>query len=123
MWTPAEYKCSGMHFQSCFIGSYLPFLFRHGSAIFQRLGDTVRFIMSSNGHQVTNYIDNIVGYATKSQTQASFDTLYELLLELGFTISMNKFVKPTITATCLGISQTLKNSQLLFHVTNWLKLN
>ena len=52
---------------------------------------------------MTTYIDDIVGYATKSQAQASYDTLYELLQKLGFKITMNKLVTPTGKATYLGI--------------------
>ena len=99
----ADYKYLGLHFKNYFIDSCLPFGFRHGSAIFQRLSDAVRFIMSTKGYQVTNYIDNIIGYATKSQAQASFDALYALLEELGFKISKNNLVTPTTKAICLGV--------------------
>ena len=51
---------------------------------------------------MTNYIDDIVGYAVKSKAQASFDTLYNLLQDLGF-INKNKLVTPTTKAICLGM--------------------
>ena len=98
---PADYKYLGK--KKYFLDSCLPFGFQHGSAIFQRLSDAVRYIMNSKGHQVTNYIDDIVGYAVKSKAQASFDTLYNLLQDLGFKISKNKLVTPTTKATCLGV--------------------
>ena len=66
---PADYRYLGLHFKSYFIDSFLPFGYRHGLAIFQHLSDAFRFIMSTKGHHVTNYIDDIVGYATKSQAQ------------------------------------------------------
>ena len=100
---PADYKYLGLHFQDYFLDSCLPFSFRHGSAIFQRLSDAVRYIMGTRGHNVTNYIDDIIGYAVKSQAQASFDNLYNLLQDLGFKISKNKLVEPTTRATCLGV--------------------
>ena len=100
---PADYKYLGLHFQDYFLDSCLPFGFRHGSAIFQRLSDAVRYIMATRGHNVTNYIDDIIGYAVKSQAQASFDNLYNLLQDLGFKISKNKLVEPTTRATCLGV--------------------
>ena len=100
---PADYKYLGLHFKNYFIDSCLPFGFRHGSAIFQRLSDAIRFIMVNQGHHVTNYIDDIIGYATKSKVQTSFNTLYALLEELGFTISKAKLVEPTTKATCLGV--------------------
>ena len=89
---PADYKYLGLHFQSYFINSGLPFRFCHGSAIFQCLSDTIRYIMSTKGNHVTNYTDEIVRYATKSHAQASFHTLYALHKELGFQINENKLL-------------------------------
>ena len=45
---------------------------RHGSDIFQRLSDAIRYIMKEKGYLVTNYIDDIIGQATPSQVQKSF---------------------------------------------------
>ena len=100
---PADYKYLGLHFQDYFLDSCLPFGFRHGSAIFQRLSDAVRYIMTTKGHSVTNYIDDIIGYEVKSKAQAAFNNLYKLLQDLGFKISKNKLVEPTTKATCLGV--------------------
>ena len=109
---PADYKYLGLHFQNYFLDSCLPFGFRHGSAIFQRLSDAVRHIMYTKGHTVTNYIDDIVGYAVKSKAQTSFDTLLSLLQELGFKISENKLVRPTTKAICLGVELDTENSTI-----------
>ena len=109
---PADYKDLGLHFQNYFLDSCLPFGFRHGLAIFQHLSDAVRYIMNSKSYHVTNYIDNIVGYAVKSKAQASFDTLYNLLQDLGFKISKNKLVTPTIKAICLGVELDTENSTI-----------
>ena len=68
--------------------------------------------MSTKGHNVTNYIDDIVGYAVKSKAQASFDTLYNLLQDLGFKISTNKLVTPTTKVTCLGVELDTENSTI-----------
>ena len=106
---PADYKYLGLHFQNYFLDSCLPFGFRHGSAIFQRLSDAVRHIIYTKGHSVTNYIDDIVGYAVKSKAQTSFDTLFSLLQELGFKISDNKLVRPTTKAICLGVELDTEN--------------
>ena len=48
--------------------------------------------MLQKGHHVTNYIDDIIGQATKSQAEASFHTLYDLLGELGLDISKKKTI-------------------------------
>ena len=109
---PADYKYLGLHFQDYFLDSCLPFGFRHGSAISQRLSDAVRYIMSTKSHNVTNCIDDIIGYAVKSKAQASFDTLYTLLQDLGFKISTTKLVTPTTKATCLGVELDTENSTI-----------
>ena len=62
--------------------------------------------MNSKGYHVTNYIDDIVGYAVKSKAKGSFDTLYNLLQDLGFKISKNKLVTPTTKAICLGVEKS-----------------
>ena len=52
-----------------------------------------------------NYIDDIIGQATLSQAQKSFDTLYNLLSELGLEISHKKLIYPTTTkASCVRCS-------------------
>ena len=52
---------------------------------------------------MTNYVDDKVGCAVKSQAHYSIETLYNLLQDLGFKISKNKLETPTTKATCLGV--------------------
>ena len=100
---PKDYSLLGLRLQDYFIDTCLPFGFRHGSAIFQRLSDAVRHFMRQKGHQVTNYIDDVIGHATVSQANPSFQCLKDLLLELGFALSDKKMVAPTTKCICLGI--------------------
>ena len=58
---------------------------------------------------MTNYIDDIIGQATKSQAGPSFNTLYDLLGELGLDISMKKLVHPSTQASCLGVIINTEN--------------
>ena len=71
--------------------------------MFQHLSEAVRHIMTQEGYQVTNYIDDVIGHATISQAGPSFQFLKELLLELGFALSHKKMVPPTTKCICLGI--------------------
>ena len=89
---PNHYNLLGLKLNSLYIDSCLPFGFRHGLALFQRLSDAVRFIMAQKGFSVTNYIDDIIGHSVVSKSKASFDALTALLLELGFDISEKKVV-------------------------------
>ena len=90
---PKDYSLLGLRLQDYLIDTCLAFGFRHGSAIFQRLSDAVRQFMSQKGHQVTNYIDDVIGHATVSQI------LKDLLLELGFALSDKKMVPPLLNVS------------------------
>ena len=106
---PGDYNLLGLYCDSYFIDKNLPFGYRHGSAIFQRLSDAIRYIMKQKGYLVTNYIDDILGQATPSQAQKSFDTLYKLLGDLGLDISHKKLIYPTTKAVCLGVKIDTEN--------------
>ena len=100
---PKDYNLLGLRLNGLYIDSCLPFVFRHGSALFQCLSDEVRFIMAQKGFSVTNYIDDIIGHSVISKSNESFQTLRDLLLELGFDISENNVVQPATRVTCLGV--------------------
>ena len=100
---PGDYNLLGLKLDSYFIDSCLPFGFRHGSAIFQRICDAVCHFMSREGYVVTNYIDDVLGHALPSKAHESFKRLYQMLQELGFDISNHKLVPPSTKAVCLGV--------------------
>ena len=52
---------------SYFIDPCLPFGFHHGSAISQHISNAVCHFMSTEGHDVTNYIDDVIGHALASK--------------------------------------------------------
>ena len=105
---PRDYFLLGLRHQDYFLDTCLPFGFRHGSGIFQRLSDAIRFIMASRGYDVINYIDDVIGFGTVSTAKSSFDTLQALLQKLGFDISIKKLVEPTTKVTCLGVEVDTK---------------
>ena len=100
---PSDYNLLGLKLNDLYIDSCLPFGFRTGSALFQRLSDAVRFIMAQKGFTVTNYIDDVIGHSVVSKSKASFDALSALLSDLGFDISHKKIVEPATRVTCLGV--------------------
>ena len=81
----------------------LPFGFKHGFSIFQRLPDAIRFIMAQENHSIWNYIDDFLCVSTPAKIQASYVRLQELLAELGLTVSAKKLVPPSTQVVCLGI--------------------
>ena len=100
---PKDYNLLGLRLNGLYIDSCLPFGFRHGSALFQRLSNAVCCIMAQKGFSVTNYMDDIIGHSVISKSNDSFQTLRALLLELGFEISEKKVVEPSTKVTCLGV--------------------
>ena len=99
---PRDYFLLGLRHQDYYLDTCLPFGFRHGSGIFQRLSDAIRFIMKSQGYDVINYID-VIGFGTISTAKPSFEALKSLLQKLGLDISIKKLVSPTTKVTCLGV--------------------
>ena len=109
---PRDYDLLGLRQDKWFLDTCLPFGFRHGSALFQRLSDAVRHTMRQRSHDVINYIDDILGIELPSRVDASFDALSSLLGRLGFEISQNKLVTPATCVNCLGVLVNTKNFTL-----------
>ena len=106
---PRDYFLMGLKHKKYFLDTCLAFGFRHGSGIFQRLSDVVRYIMTSQGHDVINYIDDVIGFGTTSTADKSFKLLKNTLETLGFEISMTKLIQPSTRVTCLGVEVDTKN--------------
>ena len=106
---PRDYFLLGLKHQDYYLDTCLPFGYRNGSGIFQRFSDAIHFIMKSQGYDVINYIDDVIGFGTISTAKPSFDTLTKLLKNLGLDISVKKLVQPTTKATCLGVEVNTEN--------------
>ena len=82
----------------------VPFRSRHGSQIFQRCTDAIRFIMAQHSFPTLwNYIDDLIYTGLPSQIHKSFAFLQQLLQDLGLQISAKKLVAPSTSVVCLGI--------------------
>ena len=100
---PLDYDLLGLFWEGHFIDTCLPFGTRHGTQIFQRLSDSIRYILRARGFPIVNYVDDFVGFGTPSQAKLAFDQLYEIIQDLGLTISQKKLVPPSTKVTCLGV--------------------
>ena len=100
---PSDYQKLGLNWDGFYFDSCLPFGFKHGSKIFQRTSDAVRFIMNKQNYDIINYIDDLIGFGLPSTVYDSFQYLCDLLQELGLTISKKKLVPPSTLVTCLGV--------------------
>ena len=55
-----DFDLLGLHWRDAYIDMCLPFGMRHGSQIFQRLSDAVRYVMRQKGFCIIDYIDDYV---------------------------------------------------------------
>ena len=111
---PGDIDLLGLKHESYFIDGTLPFGFRHGSVLFQRCSDAIRFIMSHTfGYaNLYNYIDDLVYTSLPGEIHRSYQTLLALLQELGLEVSQSKLIEPTSSAICLGIEINSVNRTL-----------
>ena len=100
---PLDYDLLGLSWQGAYIDTCLPFGSRHGSQFFQRTSDAIRYIMRNRGFDIINYIDDFLGFGTPTVAKNAFNTLHDLMSQLGLAISQKKLVPPTTKAICLGI--------------------
>ena len=100
---PLDYDLLGLFWEESYIGTCLPFGTRHGTQIFQRLSDSIRYILKTRGFPIINYVDDFVGFGTPSEAKLVFDQLYEIVQDLGLTISQKKLIPPSTKVTCLRV--------------------
>ena len=103
---PGDINLLGLkHNDLYYIDECLPFGFRHGSVIFQRVSDGIRYMMDKqfSHNALFNYIDDLIVCGLPSYMWQSFQYLQDLLKDLGLDISVKKLVPPSTAVTCLGI--------------------
>ena len=100
---PIDYDLLGLQWNNAYIDTQLPFGARHGSQFFQRASDTIRYIIHQRQFPIINYIDDFLGFGTPVSVQRSYDALYDIMHQLGLTISKSKLITPCTRAVCLGI--------------------
>ena len=84
----------------------------HGSASFQLVADVITHIMKRKGFKIFAYIDDFILINHKSKAKQAFDTLTDLLQELGLPMNNDKRTPPTRTLICLGICINLDTNTL-----------
>ena len=109
---PSNYAATGLKwvFEGDILPTYLMdtrlcFGGRRSPGIFHRLTQSVCRMMYRSGFTtIVVYLDDflVIG-RTKEKCQLAFDTLYKLLLSLGFQISLSKLVYPCQQLTFLGV--------------------
>ena len=97
---PGDYDLLGLHWRHAYVNMCVPFGTRHGSQICQHPSDAVRYIMRQRGFRI---IDDYVGFGVPSVAHASFVSLFDLMKQLGLTVSDKKLVPPSTQVVCLGV--------------------
>ena len=109
---PSNYKATGLKWvfkgskhPTYLIDKRLPYGGRSAPGIFHRITQAVRRMMRRRGFNgLVVYLDDFLIIApTREECQLAFDTLMQLLRELGFQISMGKVVSPCQLLVFLGI--------------------
>ena len=82
----------------------LPFGARSAPGIFHRLSQAIRRMMSRRGFSVIAYLDDfLIISSSEDECLRGYHLLFNLLLELGFTLSSHKAVPPCQDLVFLGI--------------------
>ena len=93
----------GLEWQGHYVDTCVPFGTRHGSQIFQRLSDGIRYVMRRKGYDIIDYIDDYVGVGVPSFDVTSTVRQWlsrdvaskrELQSILGLLLYVHKCVKP-----------------------------
>ena len=105
---PKDINFLGVFWGAYYVEKRLVFGFRNGSTFFQRIAESIRFILTSEGHYCLAYIDDFLIFGNEAQCNRAFTRLHELLRELGLDISDHKTVAPITEVLCLGIKVDTK---------------
>ena len=101
---PGDIDLLGLKQSSYFIDQSVPFGYRHGSIFFEKVTDSIRFIMKNSGFlDLYNYVDDLIYCGTPSTIFSAYEKLSSPLVQLGLQIIVTKLVPPSTSVTCLGI--------------------
>ena len=101
---PTDSLHLGIYWQDKFyLDRNLPFGAVHGTAIFQRITDFIRFLMAQNGFTVYNYIDDMYACIHEDQTQEAFKLLQDVIVKLGLPLNEKKVLAPAKSMSIMGI--------------------
>ena len=101
---PGDIDLLGLKQEGYFIDQSVPFGYRHGSIFFEKVTDSIRYIMRKHGfNNLFNYVDDLIYCDLPSKIHQAYEFLLKLLPKLGLDINNKKLVPPTTSMICLGI--------------------
>ena len=123
---PADAIHVGIKWRNKFyIDKNLAFGAVHGTAIFERITDLVRFVLAKRGFIIHNYIDDIYACCHKERAHDAFNTLLAVIRAIGLPINPQKVFLPCTSLTIMGIKVNIqtrtfciddKKLQEIFHL-------
>ena len=73
---PGDINLLGLKLDSCYINQSVPFGYRHGSIFFEKVTDSIRFIMRKHSFpDLFNYVDDIIYCGTPSKIHPAFQSI------------------------------------------------
>ena len=105
---PGDLDLLGLqHLDQYYLDLSLPFGYRLGSIFFQKLSDSIRYIMNKNGLPgLHKYLDDLIYCGLPSEVQKPYQFLTSLLQDLGLAISQKKLVP------CLFLQKKCRISEI-----------
>ena len=101
---PGDIDLLGLKQDAYFIDQSVPFGYRHGSIFFEKVTDSIRYIMRQHGFfNLFNYVDDLIYCDLPSKIYPAYKFLLQLLPKLGLDINEKKLVPLTTSMICLGI--------------------
>ena len=95
-----------------YVDKFLAFGAVHGTAIFQRITDFIRFILAKQGICVFNYIDDI--YCHVDTAEHAFQSLTSVISEVGLPMNPQKVFSPTTSLAIMGILVDVNKASFRF---------
>ena len=91
----------------------MPFRFHLGACFFQKLSDSIHYIIKQKCYPyLQNYIADLIYIGLPSSIHQVYQFLLDLIQDLGLEISMKKLHPPDTKVVCLGILITTIDSTM-----------
>ena len=131
MYRPIGLPIIGLKWQgSTYIDVALAFGFKNGTAACQLCTDVITNMLRHQKIWLMNYLDDYIGIAQPHQAEGNFQSLLNILDQVGLPVNNNKVEPPSSVVTCLGIQINAKEGILLvpdsiklpgyfFHYVRW----
>ena len=110
---PLAYPLCGLTWNDVtYVDVSVAFGLKIGAAACQMCTDVITFKLRQQGAWVMNYLDDYVGVANKEKADSQFQSLLNILQQVGLPVNEKKLEPPSSVITCLGIEIDAKNGKI-----------